>query len=777
MKVLTAQSGVFQDEGIIETRISFEPFVRFLKEKAGNSSDVRASYYKKIVTRFEETPALLGPIDTPEELVPHRELLDMVVANVFPITADVEKDIYAIGVPYKFAIFYYSDLFKKVFTKDGEHLATVPEGVSSEKVAHDKKEWLYKLILRKVYDFPINMDDRDIVHTVSTPGSNGVKGYIKVNIDPRFVDIKVKGSLPELQYCNFHGVNVEELEKVLPLELFALEGFVIWTVKDVTQEQVLDNIKDLVMNMNEENEQQSYRRLEEDLLALAQVPDTAVHLLPIPKLNDQYVLESRFCDTDIILGMQGNEKQQHQLFQQMLQYLSQNDCKPLVITALNEASLQQYGFLKYLMLKGIKSFALIPIRHKNELLGVLEMAATKENILTHEVLDRIFPIYSLGVLMTKRSLDIHNSRITKVIKQEFTALQPAVEWKFIDAAWNYLRSEPKQRKEIGNIAFADVYPLYGAIDIRNSSIERSNAIHEDLREQLLLIKGTLEEIDSTIFLPLLEELRFKNNHLLEGVTGGMVSEDEMKVNDFLTTEIAPLFHHLHESHPQLRSLLDHYFQTIDKTEGHILHHRQEYEDSLAAINAAISSYLDKEKENIQRSFPCYFEKYRSDGIEYNIYIGQSIANNLKFDMLYLRNLRLWQLSSMAEIAKITHRLKSELEVPLQTTQLILAHSNPIDISFRHDERRFDVEGAYNIRYEIIKKRIDKVHIRGTGERLTQPGTISVVYAYVREMEEYRKYVEFLQNKKILKPDIEMLDLEDLQGLSGLKAMRVAVNLH
>jgi hypothetical protein len=775
MKVLTAQSGVFQDEGIIETRISFEPFIRFLKDKAANPADVRASYYRKIVTRFEETPALLGPIDTPEELVPHRELLDMIVANVFPITADVEKDIYAIGVPYKFAIFYYSDLFRRVFTSDGEHLATIPQGISSEKVVRDKKEWLYKLILQKVYKFPVNMDEKEIIHTVSMPGSNGVKGYIKVNIDPRFVDIRVKGELPELQYCRICQIEPEELEKVLPLDLFALEGFVIWTVKDVTQDQVLNNIKDLVMNMNEENEQQSYRRLEEDLLALAQVPDTSVHLLPLPKLNDRHVLESRFSDTDIILGMQGNDKQQQQLFQQMLQFLAQNP-RPLVVPDVNENSLQQYAFLKYLPLKGIRSFVLVPIMHEHELLGVLELASTRENTLSHEVLDRIFPLYALGVLMAKRSLDIHNSRITKVIKQEFTALQPAVEWKFIDAAWNYLRTAPKQRKEIGNITFPDVYPLYGAIDIRNSSIERSNAIHEDLREQLLLIKSTLEQIDSMIFLPLLEELRFKNNDLLAGVDIGMASEDEMKVNDFLTTEITPLFHHLHESHPQLQPLLDNYFQTIDKTEGHILHHRQEYEESLAGINAAISSYLDKEKENIQRSFPCYFEKYRTDGIEYNIYIGQSIAHNLKFDMLYLRNLRLWQLSSMAEVAKITHRLKPELEVPLQTTQLILAHSNPIDISFRHDERRFDVEGAYNIRYEIIKKRIDKVHIRGTGERLTQPGTISVVYAYVREMEEYRKYVEFLQNKKILKPDIEMLDLEDLQGLSGLKAMRVGVNL-
>ena len=186
--------------------------------------------------------------------------------------------------------------------------------------------------------------------------------------------------------------------------------------------------------------------------------------------------------------------------------------------------------------------------------------------------------------------------------------------------------------------------------------------------------------------------------------------------------------------------------------------------------------LEKERGYIQQSFPCYFEKYRTDGVEYTIYIGQSIAHEKKFDNLYLRNLRLWQLSSMAHIAKLTHKLNPKLKVPLETTQLILMHSSPITISFRSDERRFDVEGAYNIRYEIIKKRIDKVHVKDTGERLTQPGSIAMVYSYVREMEELKKYITFLQSKNILEPEIEELELEELQGVSGLKALRVKVNL-
>jgi hypothetical protein len=333
-----------------------------------------------------------------------------------------------------------------------------------------------------------------------------------------------------------------------------------------------------------------------------------------------------------------------------------------------------------------------------------------------------------------------------------------------------------KQKDIGNILFEDVYPLYGAIDIRNSSVERGTAIRDDLREQLQLIQKTFKSINGSLHLPLLEELQYKNNRMLSGMHDTLFAEDEVKINEFLDHEIAPTFRHLYDSEDALKPLLNEYFTKIDKHTGHIYHHRREYEESLREINSVINNFLEKEKDELQQSYPCYFEKYRTDGVEYNIYIGQSIAPERKFDMMYLRNLRLWQLSSMAKIARLTHDLAPSLTLPLQTTQLILAHSNPIAISFRKDERRFDVEGAYNMRYEIMKKRIDKVRIKETNERLTQPGKIAIVYSYTREAEEYRKFIDFLIDKDVLLRDVEMLDLEELQGVSGLKAIRLTVNM-
>ncbi|TMI92923.1 MAG: hypothetical protein E6H06_12780 [Bacteroidetes bacterium] len=277
-------------------------------------------------------------------------------------------------------------------------------------------------------------------------------------------------------------------------------------------------------------------------------------------------------------------------------------------------------------------------------------------------------------------------------------------------------------------------------------------------------------------MPLLEGLKFKNEGIRQAIQTNMTAEDEIKINEFLNQEVGPVFDHLQKNDKQASEIVDQYFRTVNDYNSRLHRYRGEYEKSVSQINEAILVYLEKEEDVIQKSYPHYFEKYRTDGIEYNIYIGQSISPNRPFNLLYLKNIRLWQLKSMAEAARITHQLLPSLKVPLKTTQLILIHSQPISISFRRDERKFDVEGSYNIRYEIIKKRLDKVRIKDTGERLTQPEKIAIVYSNQKEVAEYQEYIEFLKNKNVLQPGIEFLELEELQGIKGMKAIRVDINL-
>ena len=298
----------------------------------------------------------------------------------------------------------------------------------------------------------------------------------------------------------------------------------------------------------------------------------------------------------------------------------------------------------------------------------------------------------------------------------------------------------------------------------------------DLKTQFDLLMQTLTALKKQFNLVLIDEKIFECKEWMNSISEFLTTNDEISINTFLAQEINPFLLHFRENHASATNLINTYFRSVDEQTGAAYENRRALETSMGIITSTINNRLDQFKDELQKSYPCYFEKIRTDGVEYDIYIGQSIAPEKPFDSLYLSNLRLWQLTSMAEIVKLTNALLPQLSKQLHTTQLIFAHGNTIDISFRNDERRFDVEGTYNIRYQVIKKRIDKVLIRNTNERLTQPGKISLVYFNKTDADEYVKYIYYLQEQNILNDDLEQLELEELQGVSGLKALRVGVNL-
>jgi hypothetical protein len=252
------------------------------------------------------------------------------------------------------------------------------------------------------------------------------------------------------------------------------------------------------------------------------------------------------------------------------------------------------------------------------------------------------------------------------------------------------------------------------------------------------------------------------------------TKDEKKLYQFLETAVHPFLNNVKIEYPETKNIINEYLHSIDDSVGKASRNRREFDVSIQRINKVLNDYFESTQKKVQEIYPSYIAKFRTDGIEYDMYTGQSIAPDITFDRAYLKKFRQWQLMSMVEITQLTRKLLPEIPRSLETTQLIFVHANTIDISFRTDERRFDVEGAYNIRYEVIKKRIDKALIKGTQERLTQPGKIAIVYFTQLEAQEYISYINELQKQGLLDKQIEFLELEPVQGVTGLKGLRVSV---
>ena len=777
VKVLTTSLRSTEDSLAFDSSISFLPFINYLKKKSVGNIDTRSRFYNYLVQRFEAEPALLEPVKDNNLLDNNRDLLELLGTTLFPVVSEPEKNIFTLAAPYQFSVFNASSSFRNLFVNDECFL--LPENMTDEYLKQAQCALIYEHVMEKFYGIKLNTNT-DIIYPI-TDTTTGMKRYYKLRYDRRFIDLHLEGKLPDIQNCavclnTFRILDLEKQLQTMPPSLFSAEGFGVWIAEDVTSQESLDAIKKVLLRQ-ESCDTSIIKELKTHIQALTGLNEVVVGLAPFVKLNNEFVLDEP-CTQHGLMGKnwKATDEESMKNFYDSIGFLNEHP-EPMPIPILDEQLTQMAPFLRKLWEEGMRSYLVYPVQNSDGLLGLLELASPVSNQLTLDVMARIEPAMPLISLALLKNRDTFTSRIEKLIKEKFTALQPSVEWKFAKCAWEYMHAnnEHDNAATRQNVVFENVYPLYGAVDIRNSSVERSITIQKDIKAHLDLMDDVLDKLQSLMQLPLLEGLTFKNQNFRSAIDIIMQAEDEVRINEFFDNEAGPVLQHLQKGSPEARKIVDGYFELVKDNNSYLYRYRNEYEATLAAINEAVLQYLEKEEDLLQLCYPHYFEKYRTDGVEYNIYIGQSIAPNKLFDLLYLKNMRLWQVRSMAEIARITHRLIPSLQVPLQTTQLLLIHSQPITISFRRDERRFDVEGSYNIRYEVMKKRLDKVRIKDTAERLTQPGKIAMVYSNPKEAQEYQEYIQFLQSKNILSPGIENLELEELQGVSGLKALRVSID--
>jgi len=768
-------------ERMPETVLTFRPFIDYLRKRRDESNCHKSHFFSFVVEQFEKYPELLQPIDV-EKVKDHAQLMQLIYSMLSPIVEDEDIHRWALCLPLRPVVFYSTNAYAKLVTDIATgNLKKSIVVKNAEQIKYNQLEFIFSLILEKCYGIT-SVFKRDIVHSLEDEGTGLVK-YFKLNLDTRFIEISTGQPLPELTVEELHSGTYDrkevlsQLEKQLPLDIFRIEGFGILSITDVTPEHSIESIKDLILKHSSYEEEKYYSNVISSLKTLVGSNDIEFGLLPLMQVNDKLVFDDGTCLNSKLIAVARENGVAETAYMELANAYFKNP-RPIFFREITHEDEARQGYLKMLKDSGVTAYALSPVYFNNSLTGVLEIYTKKKNALNESLLAKLDPVMPLLSQMLKNSIDEFSDNIDHVVKEKFTSVQPSVQWKFNEAAWHYIMAEHKQngQPEMEEIVFNKVFPLYGAIDIRNSTVERNASLQKDLVIQFNVLLETLQRLQQESGFGLLDEKIFLSRKWLDKIKNPDGFNDEVKLNDFLDNDIIPFLVQFREGNPVYSSVMEKYFLAIDPETGIANESRRQLESSMNTVISSVNSYMEMMKDEIQVAYPCYFEKFRTDGVEYDIYIGQSIAPDKPFSDIYLKNLRLTQLTSMAAVAKYSHALLPQLPRPVQTTQLIFIHSQPIDIRFRKDEKRFDVEGAYNIRYHIVKKRIDKVMIKGTSERLTQPGKIALAYFSQKEADEYIGYIQFLQEQNILANDLEELELEELQGVSGLKALRVSVCL-
>jgi hypothetical protein len=315
--------------------------------------------------------------------------------------------------------------------------------------------------------------------------------------------------------------------------------------------------------------------------------------------------------------------------------------------------------------------------------------------------------------------------------------------------------------------------------VRGSTDERNRAIQEDLREHLLLAREVLTKAREISPLPILSELFKRIQSILdERIASGLGSGDEYRVVSFLSRDVESIFDDMENLGPDVAQAVEDYrAEAWTPASARSIPQPPQVRGQRVSAQRppGLPTWIGK-RPTCKPAFPHYFERHRTDGVDYTIYLGASLMEDGRFNRLYLQNLRLWQIMVACGLAWHNERLKAELEFPLDTAHLILIQDSPLSIRFRYDEKRFDVDGAYDIRHEIVRSRLDKAVVKGSGERLTQPGRVAIVYSQPGERIEIKRHLDYLRGEGFLTGEQESLDLEEMPGVQGLRALRVGIDL-
>lgn len=758
------------------SKLSFVPLIRMIEEKAMSKREAPSVAISKIILeQIHENPLFLEAIEDNESIKDYPEILDLLMSMIVPPAAR-QSQMIKVSAPFAMNPIYCTPYLKGMMDSD-----------KASYVINQSKEIIYcamvinacSLILNKYYQQKLTVET-PIGISVQLPGQ-GLERYFKVAVDPQFVDIKQIKPLKPLKQETINKMlsNIYDLDlwlEHIPPENFEFHGFVIGTLIDITEENALSQLKYALLEKDAVVEQNKVARLEQLLRTYFNLPELRLGLTAIDYPVENTVAHKYKIRFDFLA-----EEQTQLLATENRNSIYEKACRYEEVLLVEDLSSVSYktpieeGLLK----TGIRSIIVAPLFNKDrQVIGLLEIGAP-ESFQLHSFVELKFKeIIGLFSIAVERSREEIDNRVEAIIREQYTAIHPSVEWKFIETSYNLLekREQDPQNAAIDPIVFKDVFPLYGQADIVSSSVKRNQSIQADLLDNLSRVAKILKKGVQLAKYPLLQQMLMKVQRNIDGIEKEFNSNDESRIVEWLHDEVHPLLNDLSLNFRDLAGAIASYFNYLDKEIGIVYKKRKEYEDSVIIINNTISNYLEEQQKMAQKILPHYFEKYKTDGVEYDMYVGQSLLKKQKFEYLHLKNLRLWQVIDMCEITRIVEGMQSRLAVPLTTAQLIFAYSTPLSVRFMMDEKQFDVDGAYNVRYEILKKRIDKALIDGTDERITQAGKIAIVYLQEKERQEYLEFAEYLIHEGYITDKIEDYKLGKLQGVHGLRALRFTVKV-
>jgi hypothetical protein len=764
-------SNLYKKEAPFQVFISFKKYLDVLEHIRYNDRlEYRVNYAQSLIDKTKNFQEFKDGFQDIALLEKHEELIKLLLADLFP-TGLTNNEIKAASIPLSNITFNYTERFKNILKDAGKDFEIELRNIDDDEFY----VFCCCLILQSYFKKDIKITQP---FYYDIPNKQGIMKHYKITVNSDFTEIYPtdNAKIPSDEVLDNLLENIDDFKlwkKYFPPQAWILKGFTIISLVDCTSEMALSDLKSSMISIDPENLSPD-ENLIEIFKSYFDVPELNFGLMLFNKKDQRLeklpIYENLF--TNHILDFWINafdEETRKNTFNNL-----NHNSKPIVISNVEKLDLEIKSLPSFKILKNnkINSFMVIPIMKDNELLAIMEFTSPVPNSFNGLKLKKMEFFTDMILFSLNRFSFEKNYQIEAIIQREYTTIHDSVVWKFRNEAEKYFNASlSKKIYTLKEISFKNLTPLFGFSDIRSSSEKRFNLMLEDLNQQIDCLHGIFSLINSDSEKYLLALDIFENE-----LNNEIKADSEQRFQRLLREEIHPFLQAKLEikSSSEIKAKIKDYFTQVFTQNDLFYGNRKSLDDSITLVNRKLADMLDENQEKAQQIFPHYYERFKSDGVEHNLYTGQYIAPDLHYHSKIVHKLRYWQLKTMCNMEREFQNFKKDLPISLDIASLIFVYNEKIDIRFRMDEKRFDIDGAYNSYYEIIKKRIDKAHIKDSTERITCPGKITIVYFGMENQKEYLEYINKLQKKEILQNDIEFLKVEDLQGITGLLALRVSL---
>ncbi|MBV1923910.1 MAG: GAF domain-containing protein, partial [Flavobacteriaceae bacterium] len=492
---------VQKEEFPLSISLSYKKLFDSYRTHLESDNDLLVARAKQILAVAKKYPILESGIPDLKEMEKLLPQIEFIMEDLFSSVLG-NNEIKAASFPFQDSFFKSTQRYKNIIKTAGKDF-----DLELMNFSDDEYYIMGCSIILGVY-YGYNIDFRRPFY-YKIPDANGILRSYRVLYNADFIEIEKTKSAIDITKEDVDVLlesfnDISKWKEKFPPKSWNFKGFVILNMFDVTLDTSISDFKTgLIINDDKKNENTN-NELEEIFRSLFNLKDLRIGFSNY--IEEEEALERipvKNIESFIINGDDSLHYTDALCSRSYAALFKNNEFYCVSNVSKYHKLYPDNALYKQLKTRGIESAIITAMVDKGKVLGLFEIVSPNINDLNTinaNKLKDIMPFLIDSVVRRKKDAD---NKIELIIQEECTSIHNSVHWKFKLEAKRYLKELiNNDTAAYQEVVFDDVYPLFGQIDIKGSSIARNNAVKKDLTLQLNYIKNILLKIKKIETLPI-----------------------------------------------------------------------------------------------------------------------------------------------------------------------------------------------------------------------------------------------------------------------------------